>query len=133
MPCPDVFVQDAPQFLARKGLTFGGYLDPDREAIVADDYAARVNYETYLFADEINRDVFMADVIRYCGLVTDPITNERFRPHDTSPRFDYDGVLYLFSSEDSLASFVSDPETYRLPGYVMPKPPEAPQEEQSAE
>ena len=118
-------MQDVPTFLKRKGLTFSGYLNPDRPAIVADSHAARLNYETYLFADSAARETFRGDVVRYCGLVTDPVTKERFRPHDDSPRFEHEKVTYLFPSEDSFDQFVADPEHYRLPGYVMSRKKQA--------
>ena len=59
MPCPDVFVQDVPEALIRKGLVFACYMDPSREAILDDTHAVRVNYETYLFADSAARELFL--------------------------------------------------------------------------
>ena len=121
MPCPDVFVQDVPEALLRKGLVFSCYLDPSRQAVIDDAHAVRINYETYLFADTLARDVFLGDVIAYCGLVTDPVTKHRFRPTVDSPTLTdvQTGVLYVFEDADSLRMFEMDPDGFRLPGYTM--------------
>ena len=52
MPCPDVFVQDVPAALLRKGLRLACYMDPTRTAMLDESHAVRVNYETYFFAGE---------------------------------------------------------------------------------
>ncbi len=118
-------MQDVPTFLHRKGLTFECYLDPARPAVVDSSHAVRINYETYLFADEAAVETFLSDYLRYCGFVTDPILKQRFRPHAESPQFEYDGVIYLFLDNASFDAFAADPETHRLPGYKMPKKPKA--------
>ena len=119
MPCPDVFVQDVPGFLRRKGLTFVCYFDPSRPAVVDDAHAARINYETYLFATAADRDLFLTDVVAYCGLLTDPVTKQRFRPPASSSRTEHEGVTYVFETSRSQRAFVRRPEDYLLPGYTM--------------
>ena len=78
MPCPDVFVQDVPAALTRKGLCFTCYLDPGREAILDAAHMVRVNYETYFFADTASRALFEGDVVRSRGfrLRTPPTRSE---------------------------------------------------------
>lgn len=124
MPCPDVFVQDVPAVLNRKGLAFACYMDPSRPALCDSEHAVRVNYETYLFADGAARDRFSDDVVTYCGLLTDPVTKQRFRPAADSPYHEDEatGVLYYFESVSSFTMFLRMPEDYRLPGYTMDPP-----------
>ena len=106
MPCPDVFVQDVPKALLRNGLVFPCYMDPSQTAIIDAAYAVSVNYETYLFATSTARETFRGDVVLYCGLLTDPVTKQRFRPDDCSPRIKHEGVLYFFEGQDQYAMFV---------------------------
>lgn len=112
-------MQDAPGYLRRKELTFACYLDPTKSAVIDDDHVVRLNYETYLFATSHARQLFLDDVVRFCGLVTDPVTKRRFRPGDASPRARHEKVVYLFESADSYERFLMEPEAYRLPGSVM--------------
>ncbi len=121
MPCPDVFVQDVPASLARKGMTWACYMDPSRPAALDPALAVRVNHETYLFADSAARERFREDVVRYCGLLTDPVSKRRFRPTQdspgaTDPETDVD---YWFEDEETRDAFVADPAAYRLPGWRM--------------
>ncbi len=121
MPCPDVFVQDVPAVLNRKGLAFACYMDPSRPAICDSDHAVRINYETYLFADGAARERFLGDIVGFCGMLTDPVTKRRFRPGAGSPYHEdaATGVRYWFESPDSFELFLAMPEVYRLPGYKM--------------
>ena len=124
-------MQDVPAALVRRGLAIEGYFDPSRPAVLDAEHAVRVNYETYLFADLAARDAFRRDIVRFCGLVTDPVTKRRFRPKVTSPRSvdDQTGVAYLFESEGARDMFTQRPEAFRLPGYRMGSAPAAASEE----
>jgi len=112
-------VQDVPAALRRKGLGFACFMDPSRPAVVDADHAVRINYETYLFADAEAREAFVADVLRYCGLVTDPVSKQRFRPDGDSPTREHAGVLYVFRNDGSRDMFARDPDRFRVPGYTM--------------
>lgn len=103
----------------RKGLAFACYMDPSRPAIIDGAHAVRVNYETYFFADTATCELFSGDIVRFCGLLTDPITKHRFRPSPESPWQEYERVVYYFRDDASYEMFVQDPERYRLPGYTM--------------
>jgi len=112
-------VQDVAEFVRRKGLALNDYFDPSRSAVIDDEHLARINYESFFFADTEARAVFLEDPIRYCGLVTDPVTKRRFRPRPTSPRADFDDVLYLFESGKSQTAFEQMPQDFVRPGYRM--------------
>ncbi len=112
-------MQDVTAALQRAGLGFNCYLDPSRPALIDADHSVRVNYETYIFADTATRDAFRADVVRYCGLLTDPVSKGRFRPDTDSPQAEYADVLYYFEEQSHKDMFLMDPEGYRLPGYTM--------------
>ncbi len=112
-------MQDVDQFLVRKGITLGGYLDPSRPAVLEPSHMARVNYETYFFADAGGRERFLEAPLHYCGWVTDPVTKSRFRPSATSLSSSWNDVLYYFSSHASYRAFQESPQRHVLPGYRM--------------
>jgi YHS domain-containing protein len=119
VPCPDVFVQDVPAFVRRKGLVFQDYLDARKPAVLDAEHCVRLNYEAFFFADAWERERFLSDPVNYCGLLTDPISRRRFRPTLASPRFVYQEVTYYFESEANRLLFEEAPEAHRLPGWKM--------------
>jgi len=119
VPCPDVFVQDVPAFVVKKGLAFQDYLDGRRPAVLDAAHCVRLNWEAFFFGDLWERERFLSDPVTYCGLLTDPISRRRFRPRADSPRFPHDKVTYYFESEANRALFEEDPERFRLPGWTM--------------
>ena len=76
-----------------------------------------VNYETFFFADEADRRRFDADPSASCGILTDPVTKERFRPGSDSPRGTFGGRTYFFLTEANKAAFEKNPEAVALPNY----------------
>ena len=112
-------MQDVPVFVKRKGLEYRDYLDAREVAIIDEEHCVRINYEAYFFGDLWNRERFIADPVTYCGMLTDPITRERFRPEKDSPRTSHEGVVYYFESDESRARFREAPDIYRLPGWAM--------------
>jgi YHS domain-containing protein len=79
-------------------------LDPDHRSFV--------NWETFFFADLDSKKKFDADPLRYCGILTDPVTHLRFEPGSRSPSSQYDGRPYFFYSGENKAKFDADPATY---------------------
>lgn len=119
MPCPDVFVQDVPAAVLRKGLVFQDFFDPRRAAVIDAAHCARVNYEAWFFADAEGKAKFLADPVEYCGMVTDPVSKQRFRPGTASPSAEFEGVRYYFECEGNCAVFEGDAEMYRWPRWAM--------------
>ncbi len=112
-------MQDVPQFVARKEIPLRDFLDRREAAILDAEHCVRLNYEAYFFAGAWTRERFAADPVRYCGLLTDPVSRERFRPKEASPRARHEGVIYYFESAQNRDEFELDPETYRVPGWSM--------------
>ena len=84
-----------------------------------------VNHEIYYMSGDATRTQFVRDPVRYCGLLTDPVSGERFRPSANSPMSEFEGRPYYFSSPGTRATFAADPATYANPRRTMP-PSEAP-------
>jgi hypothetical protein len=119
VPCPDVFVQDVPSAVRRRGLEFADFLDPRRAAVLDDAHCVRLNHEAFFFADAESRDRFVAEPLRWCGLLTDPVTKRRFRPGASSESVEHAGVTYWFEMACDADVFAKDPEMYRLFRWVM--------------
>ena len=118
-PAPDVFVQDMPDFLAKKELEIPCLFEPHRNSLLTREFFTRINYEGYLFCRAEERARFVADPIPYCGLLTDPVSKRRFRPGLNSPSAVHEDVHYFFEGEVTARLFAKAPGDYRLPGYKM--------------
>jgi len=119
VPCPDVLVQDVPAAVCRRGLSFSDFLDPRRPAVIDDEHCVRLNHEAWFFEDTESRDRFLAEPLRWCGLLTDPVTKRRFRPCESSVSVEHAGVRYWFEMACDAEVFKADPEMYRLFRWVM--------------
>ena len=114
-----VFVQDPQIQLQEIGLSVADLLDPKRPAVLDPAHRSFVNYETFFFADEADKRRFDADPTGSCGILTDPVTKERFRPASDSPRSSYDGRAYIFLTAENKAKFDKDPGAIARPNYDM--------------
>ncbi len=94
-------------------------IDSTRDAILGETHRSVVNWEIYFFASRENKEVFDSDPLRYCGLVTDPVTKMRFRPHAESPRVDYGGRPFFFVSSSSIPVFQAHADSLAKPTYQM--------------
>lgn len=85
--------------------------------------SARVNHEIYFFSTPGALRSFRRNPLKWCGEVTDPVSLERFRPDDSSPRTDFGDRPYFFRSDSTLALFRESPEEYAEPRAAMlPQP-----------
>jgi len=130
-----VFVQDPQIQLADLGIPIPDAIDPKRPAVLDAAHRSFVDYETYFFADEADKRRFDADPTAACGILTDPVTKQRFRPGSDSPRSQFAGRAYVFFTEANKATFEKAPEAFARPNYdaieipgmpMMPEPPATP-------
>jgi YHS domain-containing protein len=89
-------------------------------------HRAFVNHEVFFFSSPALRKLFLGDPLRWCGVLTDPVSGLRFQPDKTAPKAAYEGRTYYFSSADTLAMFQMDPPMYRDAKRAMPPPAPAP-------
>jgi len=110
-------VQDPQIQLQELRLAIPDALDPKKPAVLDAAHRSFVNYETFFFADEADKRRFDADPSGSCGILTDPVTKERFRPGSASPRTTFGGRAYFFLNEANKAAFEKNPEAVALPNY----------------
>jgi YHS domain-containing protein len=103
--------------LLELGIAVPDALDPGKAAVVDTAHRSFVNYETFFFADETDKRRFDADPTASCGILTDPLTKQRFRPGSDSPRSNFGGRTYVFFTEANKVAFEKNPEAVALPNY----------------
>lgn len=112
-------MQDVSVFVNRKELTFRDHLDSREPAIIDAEHCVRLNYEASFFGNLWTREQFVSDPTLYSGYLTDPVSKNRFRPTEDSPRFSHEEVTYYFESASLRDTFKAAPDNYKLPGWKM--------------
>ena len=110
-------MQDPQIQLKELGIVVADLIDPSRPAVLDAAHRSFVNYETFFFADEADKRRFDADPTGSCGVLTDPVTKQRFHPASDAPRSQFNGRAYLFFDEAGKAAFDKAPEALAIPNY----------------
>ena len=92
-------------------------LDPRKSAVLDAAHRSFVNYETFFFTHEGDKRRFDADPTAACGVLTDPVTKQRFRPGSDSERTEFAGRTYFFFTPETKAAFEKSPEAFARPNY----------------
>jgi len=116
-------VKDPETYLNHLGIALPCPVRAPEPAILDAAHRAMVNHEIYFFSSEGARERFLKDPLRWCGLLTDPVSGERFQPSVASDRLDYSGRAYYFTSGATRAAFAKSPGTFANPKRQMPAPP----------
>jgi YHS domain-containing protein len=116
-----VFVQDPESFLEELGVELDCAIVEGAQAILDVEHRAWVNHEVFFFSTGSQKEKFLQHPERFCGIVTDPVTREKFEPNKVSPRLDHDGRPYFFLSEGSLSRFEAAPDSFAIPKGRMVK------------
>lgn len=119
-----VFGENPTGFLIAQNLHFTDWLDSSKTARLEPEFVSFVNWESFYFADLESKRHFDGEVLEHSGILTDPITHQRFRPGERAPFILYEGRPYYFVSDSTRAIFTAMPAMYAKPSYEM-LPPEA--------
>ena len=97
-------------------------VDPERMAIFDSDLRVRMNQEIYFFSSREAMRKFQADPRRYCGMLTDPVTQTRFKPMAKSPKMMHNGRAFYFAADSTCTTFQAAPDSLsRRRGDEMPR------------
>lgn len=94
-------------------------VDPARPGVVSAQTRRFVNWEVFYLADARAAARFDADPCRYCTVLTDPVTRQRFRPGPDAPHLRHGGRVWYFPSDSSRAVFAAAPDSSRVPELTM--------------
>jgi YHS domain-containing protein len=88
------------------------FIHPERPAVLDSTKRAWVGLDVFFFADRASLTRFRAAPLRYVRKLSDPVTQERFRPKTTSPKTVFKGRPYYFASRASLRTFAAYPDSF---------------------
>jgi len=89
-------------------------VDPTKKAKVDKALTARLNWEIFMFSSEKARHEFDRRPLKYCGLLTDPVSQKRFQPTAKSPHSAFMGRTYYFTSDSTRATFTATPDSFAM-------------------
>jgi YHS domain-containing protein len=101
-------------FLEQERIALRDPVDPSRTASLDPALRTFVNYEIFFFADEVTKAAFDADPTRWCGRVTDPVSQRRFLPAPMPLSRTYMDRLYYFESDATLEAFEATPDSFAV-------------------
>ncbi len=107
-------MQDPGKYLAGLHIELPCPVRRGRMATLDSTFRACVNHEVYFFSSHDAKERFVRRPLQYCGVVTDPVSAGRFRPDRRSPRFDFGGRPYFFTSDSTLAIFKATPDRFAV-------------------
>ncbi len=119
MPCVTIFVKDPAGFMNALELSIPCAVNDRRKAMIDTDHMAHVNYEVFFFSGDKEREKFVENPLKYCGIVTDPVNRQRFIPTKSSPRIDFDNRPFYFMSDSTMALFQEHSDSLAWPEYKM--------------
>ena len=102
-------MQDPERYLKERKVRPPSIFPKGKRPLIDSSLREKIGFEIYYFASAAEKAKFQKDPLRYCGVVTDPITMKRFRPTASSPKFLYGGRVYYFSADSTRARFVANP------------------------
>ncbi len=95
-------------------ITVADPVDPRRTASYDPKLRVFLNQEAYFFAGIDTKKRFLADPLRYSGLLTDPISQTRFKATPFSPKTTYKDHTFYFESKLTQRQFAVSPTDYAL-------------------
>jgi YHS domain-containing protein len=96
------------------GIKVQSIVNPHRAAVVDSTMRFAIGHDIFYFSNQRERESFVRDPLEYSRRLTDPVTLRRFEPRRTSPRLEYHGRAYYFSSDSTLAMFRAAPDSFAV-------------------
>ena len=92
-------------YLATIGVRPSCAIRTDQKAVMDTAHRAFLNHEIFFFSSPALRKLFLGDPLRWCGVLTDPVSGLRFQPDTTAPK--------TVRGSDLLLQLGRDPATFR--------------------
>lgn len=89
-------------------------VDPSKIGSLDPRLHAKVNGEIYRFSGPVTLARFRREPGRFCGILRDPVSAERFVADRSSPHFETPEGPYFFLDDSTLAAFRANPERYAI-------------------
>jgi YHS domain-containing protein len=108
------FGEDPNQYIEARKVEVPCAVHPEKAAKLRPEWTARLNWEVFMFSSAKARKEFDREPLRYCGLLTDPVSQRRFQPTTASPTHTFADRRYYFETRDTHAAFTAKPDSFAV-------------------
>ncbi len=112
-------MKDPEPFLKEMGFTAPCAVRSDAPAKIDPSTRIQINHDLVYVSRPDYLEKVRKKPLQYVARTTDPVTREVFRPTKKSKRRDYNGHVYLFSSDSTSTAFAANPSMYEFPPESM--------------
>jgi len=118
-----VFVKDPEVYLNDLEIEVACAVNPRVKAQIEKESCSIVNYEIYFFSEAREKKAFDKDPLAYCGILTDPVSKQRFKPSKKAKGQWFADRAWYFVSDSTQALFAAMPDSFVTPDYSMKPQP----------
>jgi YHS domain-containing protein len=112
--CPALFLKTPEKYLKDQKIDMRCVVNQGRHAAPDAKRRVFVNYEIFYLSTRDALEQFRKHTLKYCGWLTDPVSGARFRPTASSPRLEYGGRPYYFSTISTRMKFEARPDSFAV-------------------
>jgi YHS domain-containing protein len=113
-PCVGIFMKNPEKFLKDQKIDMRCVVNQGRHAAPDPKRRVLVNYEIFYLSTHDALEQFRKHTLQYCGWLTDPVSGARFRPTVSSPRLEYGGHPFYFSTISNRMKFEATPDSFAV-------------------
>lgn len=92
---------------------------PGAQASITASCRQQINHDLFYVAYQSDLETLRKKPYKFADKLTDPVTRTIFHPTKKSPRYDFEGRPYLFSSDSTRTVFKANPSMYAVPPESM--------------
>ena len=112
--CPGIFVKGPERYIQALHVEVPSVVSPGRAAVVDSTQRVCIGHDVFYFSSPSEQRRFLADPLRYARRLSDPVTQQRFRPTERSPYLTWRGRTYYFASLASYLKFRAVPDSFAV-------------------
>ena len=112
-------MKDPETYLKEIGFTAPCAVRKDAKAVLSPETRVQVNHDLFYVSRPDYVKKIGKDPLKYAKRLTDPVTRETFHPTKKSPRSEFAGKKYFFSSDSTYAVFAANPAMFEFPPESM--------------
>ena len=106
-------MQDPEPYLRNQKIEVPCVVYPKKMARIDSSNRRRIGHDLFYFSTAQAMSQFDRDPLKYAKILSDPVSNDRFKVKRSSPREEYKNRTYYFASDTTRATFDGDREKFR--------------------
>lgn len=106
-------MQDPEPYLRNQKIEVPCIVYPKKMARIDSSNRRQIGHDLFYFSTAQAISQFDRDPLKYVKFLSDPVSDDRFKPTRSSPKEEYKNRVYYFESGSTQATFDADREKFR--------------------